>query len=360
MKHIVLAIDSFKGCLTSVEAEDAAETGVGERWSEAEIIKVPVTDGGDGMMSVFSRLLACQEVTIDSHDALMRPIRAAYAVCADNTVILETALSCGISLLNPQELSPLRATTYGVGELFADALRRGYRRFVIGLGGSATSDCGLGMLAALRDVLGENWRNQFLHELDITLASDVDNPLFGKRGAAAVFGPQKGATSEVITCLDRRARTFARMAASQLGFDHSQDSGAGAAGGLGYAFLQFMNAKVRSGADVLLETVNFDSLIENADLIITGEGSADAQTLMGKIPAKVLEYGLRKEIPVVLIAGKVTGTASLLKAGFARVQCITPPGMPLTEALKPATAKENIRKTVAKILRYKTGCGCLP
>ena len=206
------------------------------------------------------------------------------------------------------------------------------------------------MLAALKDIFGKNWRDKFLRDLDITLASDVNNPLFGERGAAVIFGPQKGATPEMIACLDRRARTFARMATAQLGFDCSLNNGAGAAGGLGYAFMQFMNAKMRSGADVLLETVNFNALIEDADLIITGEGSADSQTLMGKIPIRVLEYGLRKNVPVMLIAGKVKDVAALLKAGFSQVQCITPTDMMLTEAMKPTVAKENIRKAIMQLL----------
>ena len=205
------------------------------------------------------------------------------------------------------------------------------------------------MLAALKDILGKNWRDKFLRDLDITLASDVNNPLYGEHGAAVVFGPQKGATPEMIVCLDRRAHTFARMAAAQLGFDCSLNNGAGAAGGLGYAFMQFMNAKMRSGADVLLETVNFNLLIEDADLIITGEGSADSQTLMGKIPVRVLEYGLRKNVPVMLIAGKIKDVAALLKAGFSQVQCITPKDMLLTEAMKPNVAKDNIQKAIMQL-----------
>ena len=349
MKHIILAIDSFKGCLSSVEAEDAAEHGLRERWQEVKVIKVPVTDGGDGMLNVFLHLFDCEEVAVNCHDALMRPIQANYAVREDNTVIIESALSCGINLLKSHELNPLRTTSYGLGEVFADALQRGYRKFIVGLGGSATSDCGLGMLAALKDILGRSWSDKFLRDLDIILASDVNNPLFGERGAAVVFGPQKGATSEMIVCLDRRAHTFARMAAAQLGFDCSLNNGAGSAGGLGYAFMQFMNANIRSGADILLETVNFSSLIEDADLIITGEGSADSQTVMGKIPVRILEYGLRKNVPVMLIAGKVKDAAALLKAGFSHVQCITPKEMLLTEAMKPTVAKENIRKTIMQL-----------
>ena len=188
-----------------------------------------------------------------------------------------------------------------------------------------------------------------LHNLDVTLASDVSNPLYGEHGAAAVFGPQKGATTEMIGYLDRRARTFSRMASVQLGVDHAFDKGAGAAGGLGYAFLQFMNAKIQSGVDILFETINFDAIIDKADLIITGEGSADAQTLMGKLPLKVLKYGLRKNIPVVLIAGRVVDVSSLLSAGFSQVECVTPSDIPFLEAIKPVIAKENIRKTMFKL-----------
>ena len=348
MKRVVLAIDSFKGCLSSVEAEAAAEAGVQEHWRDTEVVRIPVTDGGDGMLGVFSQFLDCKEITVGCHDALMRPIRAAYGVSADGTVILETASACGISLLRKQELNPLHTTTYGVGELFADALRRGFRRFVVGLGGSATCDCGLGMLAALKDAFGAGWHDRLPQNLDITLASDVDNPLFGEQGAAAVFAPQKGATPQMAVSLERRARTFARMAAAHLGHDRSWDRGAGAAGGLGYAFLQFMDAKAKSGADILLETAGFDKIVDGADLIVTGEGSADEQTLMGKISGRVLKYGIRKRVPVMLIAGRVSGAEALLHAGFTYVKCITPLGMPLEEAMRPAVAKENIRKALVE------------
>ena len=349
MKRIILAIDSFKGCLSSLEAEEAAEHGLNEGWQGIEVVKVPVTDGGDGMLEVFLHLSDCERVFVECHDALMRPIRASYGVRSDNTIIIETALSCGINLINNQELNPLRATTYGVGELLADALQKGYKKFIIGLGGSATSDCGLGMLTALKNILGNSWRDKILHNLDVTLASDVSNPLYGEHGAAAVFGPQKGATTEMVGYLDRRARTFSRMASVQLGVDHAFDKGAGAAGGLGYAFLQFMNAKIQSGVDILFETINFDAIIDKADLIITGEGSADAQTLMGKLPVKVLEYGLPKNIPVVLIAGRVVDVSSLLSAGFSQVECVTPSDIPFSEAIKPVIAKENIHKTMFKL-----------
>lgn len=346
--RIVLAIDSFKGCLSSVEVESSVEKGVKLSCPQAEVEKIPVSDGGDGMLEVFSQLVGCEKVTVACHDALMRPIQAEYAISPSGVVVLETAVACGINLLKSEELNPLRATSYGVGEVIADALLRGYHSYIIGLGGSATSDCGLGMLAALKRKLGEDWQNKLPKDLDIILASDVANPLFGDTGAAVVFGPQKGATPEMIACLDRRARTFARLAAKHFGFDHSEDKGAGAAGGLGYAFLQFLGAKIKSGADVMLQMSGFENLVKEADLIVTGEGRADAQTLMGKIPECVLAYGKRLGVPVVLLAGQVKDKTALLSAGFSQVCCINPTALPLVEAMVPSVAKENIRKTVMR------------
>lgn len=347
MKRVILAIDSFKGCLTSSEVEMAVEEAIKQQYTQTEIKKVPVTDGGDGMLDVYCTLLCCKQIPMMCHDALMRPIRASYAVTKNNLVIIETAQSCGINLIAYPDLNPLRATTYGVGELLLDAVKKGYRQFIIGLGGSATSDCGLGMLSVFKDFYGSDWLHKIPDDLDITLASDVNNPLCGINGAANVFGPQKGATQYMIECLERRAQTFSRMAAQKLGFDKSTVSGAGAAGGLGYAFLQFFHARMESGADLLLNKANFEDLIATSDLIITGEGSADRQTLMGKLPSKILSKAKEIQIPVALIAGKVSDVETLLKAGFASVRSINPPGISLDEALKPEVARENIFKLFA-------------
>jgi glycerate kinase len=253
------------------------------------------------------------------------------------------------------------ATSYGTGQLVADAVSKGAKHIIVGLGGSATSDAGIGMLRALIESLpptpsnrrGE-WRQQriwndieIFKDITFTIASDVNNPLYGEKGAAHVFAPQKGATPEMVLRLDERARKFAEVSAKHFGYDRSQMAGAGAAGGLGYAFLQYLNAKSMSGIQLLLDTIKFKEMAKDADLIITGEGAADRQTLMGKLPMGILEQA--GSVPVVLIAGRISDSEELLEAGFAQVKCINPPGIPLEEAMRKEVAKQNIRK----IWRFK-------
>ncbi len=238
------------------------------------------------------------------------------------------------------------ATSYGTGQLVVDAVRKGSKHIIVGLGGSATSDCGIGMLEAINN-------SQFTIENDVrfTIATDVTNPLCGENGAAHVFAPQKGATEEHVLALDVRAKRFAEASAKHLGRDCQNMPGAGAAGGLGYALLQYMNAECRSGIDLLLDTIHFDSLLQDADLVITGEGSADRQTLMGKLPFGILQRAKRQNVPVMLIAGRIADEHILLDAGFSRVACINPPGIPLEIAMQPTTAKENIKRMVMKLTK---------
>ena len=268
------------------------------------------------------------------------------------------------------------ATSYGTGQLVVDAVRRGCKHVIVGLGGSATSDCGIGMLRAIIDSFSKGgsiptgaptrslWDDvRELDDVRFTIATDVTNPLCGENGAAYVFGPQKfaqvkGATPDLIEALDARAKRFAEASAKHLGRDCQNKPGAGAAGGLGYAFLQYMNAECRSGIDLLLDTIHFDDLLQDADLVITGEGSADRQTLMGKLPFGILQRAKRQNIPVMLIAGRIADEQLLLDAGFAHVACINPPGLPLEIAMQPATAKENIRKTVERLIQPLVGAVC--
>lgn len=281
------------------------------------------------------------------------------------------------------------ATSYGTGQLVVDAVRKGCKRIIVGLGGSATSDCGIGMLRAIIDSFskGGNWDDvRELDDVRFTIATDVTNPLCGEKGAAHVFAPQKfaikreqseldsiaereqtrpqvkGAIHEQVLALDARAKRFAEASAKHLGRDCQNMPGAGAAGGLGYAFLQYMNAECRSGIDLLLDAIHFDDLLQDANLVITGEGSADRQTLMGKLPFGILQRarphplppspkgeGEAFGVPVMLIAGRIADEQQLLAAGFSRVTCINPPGLPLEIAMQPATAKENIRRVMALI-----------
>lgn len=341
---VVIAIDSFKGCLTSKEANEAAAEGIRWAYPDAEIVEVPVSDGGEGYMEAFHAAIGgrLEEVTV--RDPLMRPVMAKYLLHNDLAVI-EIAQASGLTLLTNEERNPMVATSYGTGQLVADAVRKGAKHIIVGLGGSATSDAGIGMLRALIDTFAKHgsWDDiEALKDVTFTIASDVKNPLYGENGAAHVFSPQKGASQEMVLALDERARKFAEISAKHFGYDRSQMPGAGAAGGLGYAFLQYLNAESRSGIQLLLDTIRFKDLVADADLIITGEGSADRQTLMGKLPMGILEQSGR--VPVCLIAGRISDREDLLKAGFARVECINPPDLPLEEAMRKDVAQHNIRQ----------------
>ncbi|MBP3777447.1 MAG: glycerate kinase [Prevotella sp.] len=356
-QKIIIAIDSFKGCMTSQEANQAAAEGVIARMPDAKVIQIPVSDGGEGWLTAFQSAMGGEMVTITVRDPLLRPITANYLIHSD-TAVIEIAQASGLTLLSPEERNPLIATSYGTGQLIVDAVRRGCRNIIVGLGGSATSDCGMGMLHAIIDSFAKQTsiahsRWDAIHELDdirFTIATDVTNPLCGDQGAAHVFAPQKGATPEMVRRLDNRAKLFAEMSARHFGYDRQDLSGAGAAGGLGYAFLQYMNATCRSGIDLLLEAVHFDELLEDTTLVITGEGAADRQTLMGKLPYGILQHAKAHQVPVCLIAGRITDQDVLLQADFAQVSCINPTNLSLSEAMRPEVAQKNISATVTSTL----------
>ena len=276
---VVVAIDSFKGCLTSVEANQVAADGVLNVCPDADVVQVPVSDGGEGFVEAFH-----------------------------------------VMLLTSEERHPMIATSYGTGQLVVDAVRHGAIHIIVGLGGSATSDAGIGMLKALVDAWAKQGTFDDIKELrnvHFTIASDVKNPLYGENGAAYVFAPQKGATPTMVRHLDARARKFAELSAKHFGYDYSEKEGAGAAGGLGYAFLQYLNAECRSGIDLLLNIVHFSEIVKDADLVITGEGSADRQTLMGKLPMGILRHS--GNVPVCLIT--------------------------LEEAMRPEVARQHLSRT---------------
>ena len=345
---VIIAIDSFKGCLTSKEANGAAAEGIRRVYPDAEIVEVPVSDGGEGYMEAFHAAIGGRLVEVAVRDPLMRPITAKYLL-HDETAVIEIAQASGLTLLTNEEHNPLVATSYGTGQLVADAIRKGSKHIIVGLGGSATSDAGIGMLRALINAFTKNgqWDNiEEVKDVVFVIASDVKNPLYGEKGAARVFAPQKGATPEMVRRLDERARKFAELSAKHFGYDCSQMAGAGAAGGLGYAFLQYLHAESKSGIQLLLDTIRFKELVKGADLIITGEGSADRQTLMGKLPMGILEQS--GGVPVFLIAGRISDREELLNAGFARVECINPPGISLEEAMRKEVALQNISQVLSK------------
>lgn len=352
----VIAINSFKGCLSSEEAGTAASEAIKSVVPDMETVCLTVSDGGDGMLDAFAKAFDARIESVEVHDPLMRRITARYGITPDGTAVIETAQACGLSLMSREELNPMRATTYGTGELIAAAVKRGCRRFIVGLGGSGTSDAGIGMLKALTDILApkgghiDEVLEGVLGECRFTLACDVDNPLYGPNGAARVYGGQKGATPEMTARLDERAERFARMSALHFGKDFSDRPGAGAAGGLGYAFMQYLGAEMKPGADICLDICGFDEMIKDADIVITGEGKADRQTLMGKLPMRILRRAAATNKPVWLLAGRTEHRDELLEAGFRRVESITPDGMETDEAIKPDTARHNIASTISRLL----------
>ena len=358
-KKIIIACDSYKGCLSSREVNEAIASGV-KVWNaddaspemknlisdtaSPEIITLEMSDGGEGMLDAFLSAMKGERVRIHAHDALMRWIEAEYGI-VDDTAIIEIAQTAGLALIEPEQRNPMKATSWGVGEMIMNAYHRGVRHFIVGLGGSATSDCGIGMLKAM----GDDWK-KIRRECSFVLASDVTNPLCGENGAAHVFAPQKGADAEMVEMLDARARKFAEVSAKHFGYDRSEVPGAGAAGGLGYAFLQYFGAEVSAGAELLLREIGFDEMIRDADLVITGEGHSDRQTLMGKLPQRILEHVLKNKATtdqqIWLVSGGVSEKQTLLDAGFDQVLAVSPQNMDLEEAMNPEIAKRNIANAI--------------
>ncbi|MBR5728156.1 MAG: glycerate kinase [Muribaculaceae bacterium] len=352
---ILVAIDSFKGCLSSAEAGRAVELGIREAIPDAQVLTVPVSDGGEGMLEAFTAALGGTIVTTQVHDPLMRPVEARYGLSPDgSTAIIEMAQASGLTRVAPAERDAWRATTRGTGELIAHALRRGCTHILMGLGGSATTDGGRGMLEALGirfegDTVDLSQSMLAGRNLHVTVASDVQNPLCGTNGAAHVYGPQKGATPTMVERLDQRLRQFADLTARALGTDYRDTPGAGAAGGMGFALLAYMNAELRSGIDLLTDLLDFDCLLQGATCVITGEGSADRQTLMGKLPQGILNHAQGHGVPTILLAGRVADREALLHAGFAAVECINPADSPLAECMHPAVARQRVSATISRL-----------
>ncbi len=377
MRRIVVAADSFKGSLSSLEVGEAVAAGVSEVMPDVECVIVPVADGGEGTVEALVAALGGEFVMSRVTGPLGDVVEAKYGICGD-TAVIEMAAASGLPLINKEKRNPWLATSFGTGELIRDALQRGCRKFLIGLGGSATNDAGVGMLQALGFNFLDKDGNEVgrgggeldrivkidsthalpeLQESEFIVACDVNNPLTGPNGASRVFGPQKGADSTMVEKLDDALKSFARVVKEERGEDVSTFPGAGAAGGMGFAFLVFLNSHLQRGVEMVLEAVNFDTLLQDADLVITGEGRLDAQTVMGKTPYGVLKHAKELDVPVIAIGGSVVPEAvpTLIEAGFYAIFPIVPGPMYLQEALRPNIAKANITRTVNQILRLFQG-----
>ena len=371
---IVVAIDSFKGSLSSIEAGSAAKSGI-ERAGLADVTVMPLADGGEGTTEALVEGLGGTYVSAVVTGPLGGSVNAVYGILGDGrTAVMEMARASGIMLVDRKKLDPSKATTYGVGEMILDAAGRGCREFIVGIGGSATTDGGAGMLQALgfeiTDEKGENIRPgirdldriaditpknvpKVLKECHFSIACDVKNPLCGENGAVWIYGPQKGVREEEKDIFDRKMKHFADKTQEYTGADHRTAPGAGAAGGLGYAFLSYLpNAELKSGIDIVLEAVGLEQELKDADLVITGEGRLDHQTAMGKAPVGVARLAKKYGVKVFAFAGSVSRDASEcnsagIDAFFPIVRGVTT----LEEALDPENAKENMALSVEQVFR---------
>ncbi len=370
---VVIAIDSLKGSLDSLSAGRAIECGVQAACPNATTAVFPIADGGEGTLQAILTARHGVTRTVAVHDPLGRPITANYGILPDQTAVIEMAAAAGLPLLAEAERNPLVTSTFGVGELIADALSQGCRRFLIGLGGSATNDGGSGMLKALGvaflDAQGEPIADgalglsaltridmhgfaAALGDCDITVACDVRNPLCGDNGCSAVFSPQKGAKADDIPRMDAWLSTYAALTKTVLPHANADATGAGAAGGMGFACEAFLGARLRSGIDLLIEEIGLDRAIQDADLVITGEGRLDAQSLMGKAPMGITALARAADTPVIALAGSVSPDAALCNAGgLTAFFPILPRPMTLEEALNPKTTADNLARTAEQAVR---------
>lgn len=374
MNTILLAFDSFKGSLTSREVADAFEEGVRSVAPDCIIHKVCLADGGEGTAEALVSTLGGEWVKVEVFDPLMRPICARYGVVDDgDTAIIEMAEASGLTLLAEEERNPLKTSTYGTGQLIADALKRGCRKVVIGIGGSATNDAGTGMLSALGfrffdaeghllDGCGESLERVAtidsslilpeLKSVDMRVACDVTNPFCGPQGAAYVFAPQKGADLQMVERLDKGMWHFAEIIKQYNKVDVTHLSGAGAAGGLGGAFSALLGAQLCQGVELVLDALHFEELLKGCDLVVTGEGRIDRQTLMGKAPMGILKAATRRGIPVIAIGGSVERCPELEHSGFSSILSINEEGLPLHLAMRPEVAKEHVRQIGTRVGHY--------
>lgn len=372
--NVLIAIDSFKGSLSSLQAGTAVREAILRLDHRADITVKPLADGGEGTVEALAQGANGEMIELTVTSPLLTPVAARYCILKDtNTAVIEMAAAAGITLVSAENRNPLETTTFGVGQLIKDAVERGCRNFIIGIGGSATNDGGTGMLAALGfDFLDQSGNPiplgakglQLLHciktdnvlpalkECRFQVACDVTNPLCGEMGCSAVFGPQKGATPEMIAAMDRWLEKYAELSKTVSGKADKYAAGAGAAGGLGFAFLSFTNAVLKSGIQIILEEINLEAAIKNADIVVTGEGRLDSQTVMGKAPIGVAKLAKKYGKKVIAFSGCVTEDAEIcnehgIDAFFPVLRGVTS----LEEALDPANAYRNLKAAAYQVFR---------
>ena len=372
--RVVVAIDSFKGSLSSIEAGNAVKEAICRLDKNAEVLVKPLADGGEGTVDALASGLDSKIIEIWVNGPLMTNVKAKYCILkSSNTAVIEMAAAAGITLVSGDEKNPLHTTTYGVGELIKDAINRGCRHFIIGIGGSATNDGGVGMLSALgvqfldKDnqpiALGAQGLKELckisteniiseLKECTFSIACDVKNPLCGENGCSRIFAPQKGATPDMIDLMDAWLNNYAEITKSVSDKGDKDFEGAGAAGGLGFAFLAYTNASLKSGIDIVLEEIKLEENIRLADVVVTGEGRLDSQTVMGKAPIGVAKLAKKYGKKVIAFSGCATDDADIcnehgIDAFFPILRSVTT----LEEALDKSNAYDNLRATAYQVFR---------
>lgn len=371
---VVIAIDSLKGSLSSMEAGTAIKDGILAAKPDAEVIVKPLADGGEGTTDALIEGMNGERIDLTVTGPMHTPVDAYYGYLKDtNTAVMEMASAAGITLVPDSEKNPLLATSYGVGEMINDAIQRGCRNFIIGIGGSVTNDGGIGMLKALgARFLDENGEdageggqalakvaridvsgmNPLLKECHIQVACDVNNPLCGENGSTYVYGPQKGVTEDMKKTLDEAMAHFARVTSETLENDYMNTPGAGAAGGLGYAFLAYTGAALTPGIELILDAVGLEEELSGADVVVTGEGRLDFQTAMGKAPVGVARLAKKYNAKVIAFAGSVTKEATACnKEGIDAFFPILRSVCTLAEAMDPVAARNNMTATVEQVFR---------
>ena len=369
---VVAAIDSFKGSMTSMEAGNAVKKGILAAKPDAEVVVNPLADGGEGTVDALIEGLGAKKIPVTVTGPLGEKVSCYYGFLEETkSAVMEMASAAGITLVTKKD--PLRASTYGVGEMIADALKRGCKNFMIGIGGSATNDGGIGMLKALGfeffdedgndvgegaaalakiEVIQTENKNPLLSGAKFQIACDVKNPLCGKQGATYIFGSQKGVTEEQKSKVDEAMKHYADVTKESLGCDFADCEGAGAAGGLGYAFLSYLAGELIPGVELILHATGLEEKMKNADVVVTGEGRLDAQTVMGKAPVGVAALAKKYNAKVIAFAGSVAPEASVcnqagIDAFFPIVRGVTT----LEEAMKKENAMENIAATAEQVFR---------
>ncbi|MEI1423607.1 glycerate kinase [Bacillus cabrialesii] len=376
---IIIAPDSFKESLSALEAADAIERGFKSVFPGADYRKLPMADGGEGTVQslVDATNGWIKEQVVKG--PLGEPVTAFFGMLGDGkTAVIEMAAASGLHLVPVEKRNPLVTTTKGTGELITAALDAGAERLIIGIGGSATNDGGAGVIQALGGrLLDESGReigpgggalsqlafidvsgiDPRIHHVKLEVACDVDNPLTGPRGASAVFGPQKGATDDMVRVLDQHLTHFADVAEKALGTTFRETEGAGAAGGLGWSLLAFLHADLKRGIDIVLEAVDFENEVQDADLVITGEGRIDSQTIYGKTPIGVAKTAKSYEVPVIGIAGSISRESdAVYQHGIDALFSIVPGAVPLEDAFEHAAEymERTARDIAASIKLAKT------